>query len=433
MKGYGILFVDDEKNILSSLKRLTRELGVNCYFANSGQEGLDLLKVETIHIVISDMRMPGMMGDEFLKKVKEQYSETIRFLLTGQSDFQSTINAVNKGGISRFISKPWDDESLLGLINDALNILKLENENKSLKTKIEAQNVLLSKSNRDLEEKVKIRTSELQQTSDMLEMSNVDMKENYRNFIRLFSHSLQLRASCVDGFYEILDEILVAMAKYFDLSPGDTENLRYSGMLYEIGKLKISDEILKLPFTKMDERQLREFKRYPADSAALLTSVPYLHETSLIIKSHREYWNGNGYPDHIEGDNILFGSRVLSICIDYLELVFGIKTGKSIEDVDAVKMLETKKGKIYCPDVVDAFVIVIKEIDDKSDGDLMNQLEIDELRPAMKLARDFVNNKGMLLLRKDMVLSRGIIDKLVYLKKRDKMAYHLFVYKDSIK
>ena len=101
-----ILCVDDEPNVLSALSRLFRAHGMTVRVAESGAAGVALLEESAADVVISDMRMPGMNGADFLQVVRERWPETVRILLTGQADAASIIDAVNQGEISRYITKP---------------------------------------------------------------------------------------------------------------------------------------------------------------------------------------------------------------------------------------------------------------------------------------------------------------------------------------
>src|SRR4030066_1578686 len=107
-----LLFVDDEANILSSLKRLFRPFGYRIFTAESGAAGLEIMAHEPVDMVISDMRMPEMNGAQFLEKVRENWPDTVRILLTGYAEIGATIEAINKGQIYRYISKPWEDNDI---------------------------------------------------------------------------------------------------------------------------------------------------------------------------------------------------------------------------------------------------------------------------------------------------------------------------------
>ncbi|HIG53051.1 MAG TPA: response regulator [Candidatus Handelsmanbacteria bacterium] len=115
-----ILFVDDEPSVLSCLRRLMRKENRNLLFAQSGMEGLGILKNQEVDVVVSDMRMPQMDGATFLKQVLEFYPGTIRIMLTGYADRASVTQAFAAADIYEVVSKPWDDDKLKQLLRDAL-------------------------------------------------------------------------------------------------------------------------------------------------------------------------------------------------------------------------------------------------------------------------------------------------------------------------
>ncbi len=117
-KQYTILCVDDEPRITSALKALFRR-DYNILIANSGQDALDLLKVNSVDVLISDQRMPGMLGSELLSKVSRLYPQTMRILLTGFMDRQAIVDSINDGEVYRFISKPWDNFEIAQVVAEA--------------------------------------------------------------------------------------------------------------------------------------------------------------------------------------------------------------------------------------------------------------------------------------------------------------------------
>ncbi|MBV1909583.1 MAG: response regulator, partial [Kangiellaceae bacterium] len=127
-----ILCVDDEKNILASLKRVFRKDGYKIFLAESGAEGLQVLREQNIDLIISDMRMPHMDGAEFLNVANDIRKNVPSILLTGYSDQESTVRAINDGQISGYISKPWDEFDLKLKIKSLLKISHLEKEKERL-------------------------------------------------------------------------------------------------------------------------------------------------------------------------------------------------------------------------------------------------------------------------------------------------------------
>ena len=115
-----ILLVDDERSVLSAIRRLLRKEGWNLLTATSGQEGLEVLRESAVDVVVSDVRMPVMDGPAFLKRVKELYPDVIRIILTGYSDRESLSKAFAEADIHEMISKPWDDEELKSILRDSV-------------------------------------------------------------------------------------------------------------------------------------------------------------------------------------------------------------------------------------------------------------------------------------------------------------------------
>ncbi len=132
-EGFTLLFVDDEPNVLSALRRIFVEENYEILTAASADEALQIMEREKVHLVISDHRMPGMTGAELLKEIKQKRPETIRIMLTGYADIQSIMGAVNEGAVYKFITKPWNDEDLRLTVSLALQQYVLIQENKKLK------------------------------------------------------------------------------------------------------------------------------------------------------------------------------------------------------------------------------------------------------------------------------------------------------------
>jgi response regulator RpfG family c-di-GMP phosphodiesterase len=156
-----LLFVDDEANILSALKRLFRPHGYRIFTAGGGAEGLEIMARESVDLVVSDMRMPEMNGAQFLEQVRLNWPETVRILLTGYAEIGATIDAINKGQIYRYISKPWEDNDIVIAVQHALERKLLQREKQRLELLTKKQNEELRELNESLEDKVKARTEEV--------------------------------------------------------------------------------------------------------------------------------------------------------------------------------------------------------------------------------------------------------------------------------
>ncbi len=134
-----ILYVDDEMNNLVSFKATFR-VKYNVFTAISGEEAIRLLDENDIQVIITDQRMPGMTGVEFLESILERHPEPMRILLTGYADLNAVIDAVNKGKIFHYLSKPWNEQELDDTIQKALSIYERRKEEQEITEKLSVSN-----------------------------------------------------------------------------------------------------------------------------------------------------------------------------------------------------------------------------------------------------------------------------------------------------
>ncbi len=142
-----LLLVDDEPNILASLKRLLRRDGYHILTANSGQEGVDVLASNAVDVIVSDQRMPGMLGADFLRKAKLLCPQTIRIMLSGYTELQAVTDAVNEGAIFKFLTKPWEDHQLREHIAEAFRLKGIDDDNVRLNGQLREVNLALAAAN----------------------------------------------------------------------------------------------------------------------------------------------------------------------------------------------------------------------------------------------------------------------------------------------
>ena len=158
-----VLFVDDEVNIRRALARLFRNEPIRIQQAGSARQALEILERESIQVVVSDHRMPGMLGVELLSEVRARFPDVIRMMLTGFTEMDVAVEAINKGEIYRLITKPWNDEELRAIVRQALDSYFMRHEIRRLDELTKQQNTRLQELNHTLEIKVQDRTKEVKQ------------------------------------------------------------------------------------------------------------------------------------------------------------------------------------------------------------------------------------------------------------------------------
>ncbi len=164
-----LLLVDDEQNIVSALKRLLRPDNYQILTAYNGQDGLAMLAANAVDVIVSDQRMPGMIGADFLRAAKALYPDTIRIMLSGYTELQSVTDAVNEGAIYKFLTKPWDDAQLRGHISEAFRLKEIADDNERLNLELRTANHALAATNRKMEDL--LRQKQLQITRDEISLN----------------------------------------------------------------------------------------------------------------------------------------------------------------------------------------------------------------------------------------------------------------------
>lgn len=404
-----LLFVDDEPNILSALRRLFRPYGYKIHTAEGGALGLELLEREPVDLVISDMRMPNMDGAKFLEQVRLKWPDTMRILLTGYADVSSTIDAINKGEIFRYISKPWNDDDIVLLVKQALDLKNLEREKRRLEELTLRQNEELTELNASLEAKVLERTQEVRQTMGFLELANKKLKDSFITSIKVFSNLIELRERSLAGHSRRVADLARSLAKRMNLPDSEVNDIFVAALLHDIGKIGLPDKVLTRPFVTLVGEDRDLVIRHPATGQAALMGLEQLHGAAKLIRAHHERWDGMGFPDGLSGLSIPMGARILALVNDYDALQIGTLLSKRLTQSEAVTFIVEGRGKRYDPQVVDAFAPMVGAA-----GDAIAEISVKspQLKAGMILSRDLVTPEGVMLLSRDFVLNDVIIEQV---------------------
>lgn len=397
-----LLFVDDEPNILSSLRRLFRPLGYRVAVAGSGEEGLEYLGNHAVDLVISDMRMPEMDGAQFLDAVRQRWPDTIRILLTGYADIESTVNAINKGEIFRYVSKPWNDQDILLIVRHALERKGLEREKERLEALTARQNEELKALNAGLELKVQERTQEVRGAHEKL-------KTSFLTSIKVFANLIELRGSFLAGHSRRVADLARRIASYMKLESAEGQDVFLAGLLHDIGKIGLPDDLLSKPVSQFTGSELGQYRKHPVKGEQSLMALDELHGAAEMLRAHHERFDGQGFPDGLSGDAIPVGARILAVANDYDAVQIGNLFARRLSPEEARKFIVGGRGHRYDPAVVEAFLGVAGEPESHAQPAAERRMTPSMLEPGMKLTRDFVTREGVLLLSADHVLSPGLI------------------------
>ncbi len=278
-----VLFVDDEEQILLALKRLFKFEPYTVQFASSGASALELLasSSEEVEVIISDQRMPNMNGTEFLIKSRETAPKAVRMLLTGYSDMQVTIDAINKGGATRYISKPWENQELLEIVRSAV-----EKYREDVQSALESRN-LLEKQQQD--------------------------QEQFRSLFDFLAGFVDLNAVTSKRHAMRTAELAVGISVSLGLTPAELEKVRMAALMHDIGLNALSSDGGEMSPECMTDAQYALFRSHPVIGQSMMRTVESLNDIGVIVRHHHENYDGSGFPDGLAGSDIPLGAAIINL------------------------------------------------------------------------------------------------------------------------
>ncbi len=426
-----LLFVDDEANILSALKRLFRPLGYRIITAQSGREGLEILQQQTVDLVISDMRMPEMDGAAFLEQVVAHWPDTVRILLTGYADLTSTIKAVNSGQIYRYISKPWEENDITLSVKRALEQKNLEADRDRLQALTRKQNEELKQLNASLEDKVRARTGELQQTVSFLELAQESLDSSYQTTVELFSNLIEMREHRAGHARQVAEQA-VQLGQLCGLDETDLRNLRNAALLRNVGKVGQADSLLNKPLSTMNDAEHKTFTRHPIIGEGVLMALEPLHDAARLIRHQHEQIDGKGYPDHLKGEAIPLAAHILKVVGDYHDLQHGLVLSAHLDAAGARDYLIEQRGSRYHPQALDMFRKLLGRQAEQVNTVSERCVKSNGLQTGMVLSRDLILGDKVLLLSKGYPLNDSLIERIHHLEESIDDDLDIYIFNDGV-
>jgi response regulator RpfG family c-di-GMP phosphodiesterase len=424
-----VLLVDDEESILNSLRRLLRGQPYDVLLATGGAQALEIMAQQPIDLVMSDARMPNMDGATFLAHVHQLYPHTTRIMLTGYADPEAIIKAINEGQIHRYISKPWHDEELLLTLRQSLAYQHSERERLRLVQETDQQNEQLKRLNATLEKHVAARTAELQQTADMLDLAYEELKRSYVTGTEVFSLLANLRLPPAKQTNRQIIELVRVYCNRHGVDEGTGRDLTMAAALYNIGKLSWTDSMMTAPADLLHHNDRERYRGYPKQSETLLMTLDPMKDAARLILHHQERWDGTGFPDRLKGEAIPFGSRLLKLAVDFIELQRGLILERQMNSDEALLYIRNYAGRLYDPGMVEDFIQVCAAC--QSDVSLADPavkvLTTRDVAAGMILARNLNADNGMLLLNAGKVLNGALVEKLIAFEAMEGAKYSIFV------
>lgn len=424
-----VLLIDTHPDVHDRLAQLLRLEPFELCSATTAVEALATLARQPVDLVMSAARLPDMDGATLLAQIHHDYPHTVRLLLTGETDLTLIIKAINEGQIYRYLSKPWKDEELLLALRQSLAHQHSERERLRLEQLIRQQNEELKQLNASLEKRVVSRTSELQQTADMLDLAYEELKHSYATGTEVFSLLANLRLPRSKQTNRQIIELVRTWCVLHGLDDASSRDLTMAAALYNIGKLSWSDSMMVAPSDLLHSTDRERFREYATQSESLLMTLEPMKDAARLIRHHQERWDGSGFPDHLKGEAIPFGSRLLKLAVDFIELQRGLILERQMNSDEALLYIRKYAGRLYDPEMVEDFVQACAAfLSDVTLGDpTVRVLGTRELAEGMVLARNLNADNGMLLLNAGKVLNLPLVDKLIAFEAMEGAKYSVFI------
>ena len=401
-----ILFVDDEVNILNSLQRVFREAeGYTLHFAVSMSEARKIMEKQLMDVVVVDLFLPDGHGTDLLEEISSQHPDTGLVMLTGNGEAHNIKDAINRGHVDRYITKPWDEIDLKMAVAQAAETRALKLERDALLLKLQDQND-------KLEVKVHERTQQIRQAADLLQMANARIKKTLSGSIATMAQLADLAEADKNyrGHGRRVADLAVATALAIGLSEGEVERIRMASLLHDLGKSTLPEHIRSRPYAAMTPAEKKMFHEHPAIGAGLLLGFDDMTDVAAMIASHHERIDGKGYPGHLKGDKIPIGARIISIVADYDDLRFGRIEPSALDVSNAVAHLQSHAGTHYDRKILEAFELMLN-----ADMQLQHTVKVvpmTGLQPGMILAKDVLSPSGLMILCRGTILTEPMLTRL---------------------
>jgi putative two-component system response regulator len=307
-----VLFVDDEPMILRSIERLFINSLHRIMTTDDVEEALCIVEREQVAVVVSDQRMPKMQGTELLEKVKRVSPPTVKILLTGYADLATAVRAINSGEVFRFISKPWDDDELSSLLEDALRRYAL------------------------------LRSFEGADEAMLLALAE----------------TIELKDPLTQGHCKRVAQYAFLLAESFNI-PGDiARRIRAGAWLHDCGKIGVPESVLNHTGA-LDASGMELIRNHPQWGAEVVRLADMGPEIINIVFCHHERYDGTGYPRQLRGEDIPMEARIVAIADMYDALTSDRPYRQKRGHDEALRIIRQERGRALDPNLTEPFIELI--------------------------------------------------------------------------
>ncbi|HSB03901.1 MAG TPA: HD domain-containing phosphohydrolase [Thermodesulfobacteriota bacterium] len=353
-----VLIVDDEIGPRESLRMILKpNYNVSC--AEDGDAALRILKQSEMDVITLDLKMPGMSGIETLKQIRLIDSDVMIIVITGFGTLQSAVEAI-RHGVYDYIAKPFNVKEISGIIEKAVQQRRKHLEAKdfmrqsfapSLSARIRGESDPLS----------------LHQGKEILHYHFKDLgvsdHQTCLEFAKVLASTLEEKDPYTSKHSERVCYYSDLISKKISLPSKERNELQIAAYLHDIGKIGISNRFIskKGVLTAADWAIIKQHTR---KSIELLSPLNLSSSILSYIEHHHEHFDGAGYPDGLKGNEIPLGARIIAVSDSYDSMISDRPYRKPLSKEEAKKELLKWTGKQFDPNLVSAFLYLLKEMEE---------------------------------------------------------------------
>lgn len=407
-----VLIVDDSPENLQVLSDLLR-LQYRVLAAPSGQAALRIAALSPKpDLILLDVMMPDMNGYTVLAKLRESpLTQDIPVVfLTAMNSIEDEEKGLSLGAVD-YITKPINPVIVSARVCTQLEL-------KAARDRLADQKALL-------EEQVAERTEKLTAALSKIEETYAALQKSYFGTLMAISAIADMRGPAIGMHARRVADISRKVAEAMGMTSVQVQNVFAAALMHDVGTIGFPDELLRKSVSTMSRDDLAMYRRHPTLAAKALGKVEALREIASIVHHHHENYDGTGYPDRQSGMNIPMGSRIIAAVSDYDDCRNGVLTVAPLSKKEAHRYLVDGRGHRYDPNVVDRVIPFLGLSDDDEISEV--KLTINGLIEGMVLTRDVMHPDGFMLVSKDTVLDRHLIDQLISVHRDVRRGLELFV------
>jgi response regulator RpfG family c-di-GMP phosphodiesterase len=396
-----ILVVDDEEIVMTTVRETLRQQRYDVVATTEPAIALEELRKQEFSVIISDQRMPRITGLELLSQARQLRPNSTRILVTGVLELDTVVEAINQGEIFRFILKPWLREEFLATVSNGVQRHEMLCQNARLQAATRAMNRQLVELNRSLEQQVKLVAQQNQQLAEM----NQALEGNFLRSLDVCVHTMQTFYPSLGSEARRVSRLCGFMADVLRLPPEQRRILQSGALLYDVGLVGVPRQIIRRWQEDPDGLDAAEqalIRQHPVLGQELAAFDSGLDKVGEIIRAHHERFDGAGYPDELEGDNIPWLARLLAAVVAYVS--------SPLTDADALDAIKTGAGSVFDPEAVHVLLRTLPLAPLPREE---KKVPLTDLRPGMVLACGVYNSNGLLLLPEGQHLNSTYIEKLL--------------------